>query len=226
MGVTARTILIGDVHGCLEELHDLLAILDPRRGDRIIMLGDLINRGPDSPGVVKFVHESGFECLRGNHEDDYLRHPDREPYLKLRQQIGEQAHDWIGALPLWIEEENFLAVHAGLQPGRHPSDTEPRILLNIRTWDGTGQKLKEPNNPPWYDFYQGTRPVFYGHWAQAGLTIRENTLGLDSGCVYGRKLSAYILEEGRVVQVPARARHYIPPALRREDGAAPPDIRS
>ncbi|HNL01940.1 MAG TPA: metallophosphoesterase, partial [Leptospiraceae bacterium] len=65
MGV--RTIFIGDVHGCVDELKEMIGILGPTREDRIILLGDLINRGPDSPGVVRFVFENGFESLMGNH---------------------------------------------------------------------------------------------------------------------------------------------------------------
>ena len=220
MGMNERTILIGDVHGCLEELRTLVELIRPRPSDRVLFLGDLINRGPDSAGVVRFVHDAGFECLLGNHEDDYAAEPEREPYLRLRGAIGEKRHDWLVSLPLYVDEPTFLAVHAGLEPGRSPADTSQRILVNIRTWDGVGQDLKDPDNPAWYTFYHEERPVFYGHWARAGLNIRDRTLGLDSGCVYGRRLSAYILQERHVVSVPARARYYIPPSLRSRTGAS------
>lgn len=212
--MSSRTILIGDVHGCAEELLTLVELLRPRPSDRVILLGDLINRGPDSAAVVRFVHDAGFECLMGNHEDDYLSRGADPEYEKLRAAIGEERHGWLDRLPLYIEDDRFLAVHAGLQPGLSPAETARRILVNIRTWDGAGAKLKEPRNPPWYSFYEGDRPVFYGHWARAGLNIRHRTFGLDSGCVYGRRLSAYVLEEQHVISVPARARYYIPPSLR------------
>ncbi len=211
----SRTILVGDVHGCAEELRALLELIRPRPGDRLILLGDLINRGPDSAGVVRLVHDAGFECILGNHEEDYLLRGHEPHYRTLRAEIGERRHEWVANLPLFIDEPEFLAVHAGLEPGRPPRESKARILVHIRTWDGAGRQLKDPDNPPWYDFYSGERPVFYGHWARAGLNVRRTTVGLDSGCVYGRRLSAYILEEGHVVSVPARARYYVPPSLRR-----------
>ena len=216
--MTQRTILIGDVHGCAEELRALVELLRPRPSDRVILLGDLINRGPDSAAVVRFVHDSGFECLTGNHEDDYDRRPHDPAYRLLREAIGEDRHEWLTTLPLFLDEPGFIAVHAGLEPGRLPAETSREILVNIRTWDGRGADLRDPGNPPWYFFYTSERPVFYGHWARAGLNIRARTLGLDSGCVYGRRLSAYLLEERHVVSVPARARYYVPPSLRKQAG--------
>ena len=218
-----RTIFVGDVHGCREELELMIKRLKVRSSDRIIMLGDLINRGPDPVGVVRFVYEQGFESLMGNHEDEYLRHfHGMEPYITLHRQLGPELHDWLSRRPLYIETDDFIAVHAGLEPHKHPSESARRILLTIRTWDGQGVNLKEAENPPWYDFYQDSKPVFYGHWARKGLNIRSNTYGLDSGCVYGRALSAYILETHTLVQVPALRTHYIPPSLRTRQTSSHP----
>ena len=200
-----RTIFIGDVHGCIDELKEMIHTIRPDSGDRIIMLGDLINRGPDSASVVKFVYESGFECLLGNHEAEYLKyHQTVEKYRNLHKEIGDSLHEWISKRPLFIEDEHFIAVHAGLVPNEHPSRSKKEILLNIRTWDNLGQNIKNPDNPPWYDFYTNDKPVFYGHWARMGLNVRHNTVGLDSGCVYGRGLTACILETREILQVKSR----------------------
>ena len=210
-----RTIFIGDVHGCLHEAREMIKLLKIRPLDRVIFLGDLINRGPDPAGVVHFVMENDFDCLMGNHEDEYLHEYTREDkYALLFESLGREAHAWLKRRPLFIETDRFLAVHAGVQPGKHPSQTRRGILLNIRTWDGSGRDIRSPENPPWYDFYSNSKPVFYGHWARRGLTLRENTFGLDSGCVYGRALSAYILEERKLVQLPAARQYYVPPDLR------------
>ncbi|MCB1168971.1 MAG: metallophosphoesterase [Leptospiraceae bacterium] len=219
----SRTIFVGDVHGCREELEIMIERLNVTSSDRIIMLGDLINRGPDPVGVVRFVYERGFESLMGNHEDEYLRHfQGMEPYKSLRRELGSELHEWLTRRPLFIDSDDFIAVHAGLEPHKHPSESARRILLTIRTWDGQGVNLKEAENPPWYDFYQDSKPVFYGHWARKGLNIRSNTYGLDSGCVYGRALSAYILETHTLVQVPALRTHYIPPSLRTRQTSSHP----
>ena len=214
--IPSRTIFVGDVHGCVDELRSLIACLHLSPNDRVIMLGDLINRGPDPASVVEFVAGHDFECLLGNHELDYLQEVEHsERYQRLRERLGEELHRWILALPSYIEDDRFIAVHAGLEPGKHPADSTRRVLANIRTWDGSGQELSNPAYPPWYSFYTGRRPVFYGHWARRGLNIRQRTFGLDSGCVYGRCLSAYILESGELVQVPAARQYYVPPSLRK-----------
>lgn len=200
-----RTILIGDVHGCLEELRRLVDLLQIQKGDRVILLGDLINRGPHPAKTVRYVHDSNFECLMGNHEMDYIRHfRTNSRYMKLKKELGRRLHDWILARPLYIESDRFLAVHAGLVPGLHPKDSPPDMILNIRTWDGTGKDLKSPDNPPWHNYYRGDKTVFYGHWARQGLMVGSHSIGLDTGCVYGSFLSAWILETGELFQVKAK----------------------
>ena len=71
-----RLIIVGDVHGCLEELQELLVKCDydQSRGDRVILLGDLVNKGPFSAETVKFAREKGFLSVRGNHDDFALCH--------------------------------------------------------------------------------------------------------------------------------------------------------
>lgn len=212
----SRTIFIGDVHGCAHELRLMLERLAPGPRDRVILLGDLINRGPDSAGAIAIAAEHNLECLRGNHDHEFLKDPEaNQTSSALYRALGPELFEWLSARPLYIEDDAFLAVHAGLQPGRHPGDTAARILMNIRTWDGLGEDLNSPDNPPWYEFYTGERPVFYGHWARRGLNLRASTLGLDSGCVYGRALSAYVLERKQLVQIPAARTYYVPPSLRR-----------
>lgn len=208
-----RTIFIGDVHGCLRELKELVDKLKITKKDRVILLGDLINRGPDPVGVVKFVYENQFECLMGNHEYEYLQNYDKEDtYIQLHSLLGEELHNWIQNRPFWIEEKNFLAVHAGIHPELPIESTKPYILLSIRTING--KYLSSSDGIPWYEFYKNEKPIIYGHWAKKGLTIRNNTIGLDSGCVYGKFLTAFILEEKRIVQIPAKEVYYIPPSLR------------
>ena len=197
-----RTIFIGDVHGCLHELQKMIDLLQPKKKDHVILLGDMINRGPEPAGVVEFVKGKKFSCVLGNHEEHYLQNwKKKDQYKILREKIGFRLHSWLKKLPLYIQKKNFIAVHAGLQPNTKISKGKSKVLLNIRTWDGKGDNLSHPANPPWYDFYTGECPVFYGHWASQGLCIRKNTFGLDSGCVYGGELSAYILEEKQLVQV-------------------------
>lgn len=194
----SRTIFIGDVHGCYEELILLIGKLKPEKSDRVIFVGDLINKGPRPVDVVDFVAENRFTSLMGNHEDHYARlHQNHPKYIALRRSLSDFSHQWILNLPLFLEEKNFIAVHAGFDPRLSLAKNSRETLLTVRGIDEGGVKI------PWYQFYQGTKPVVYGHWAKQGLMRYQNTVGLDSGCVYGGSLSAYILESNEIVQVPA-----------------------
>lgn len=196
----ARTIFIGDVHGCDRELGRLLEALDPAKSDRIILLGDVVNKGPDSVGVVSRILRSNYECLLGNHEWGLLQGKGKgNRFKKLAKELGPIGMAWVSARPLYIEEPGFIAVHAGFRPGLPLSEQKDVDLLTLRTMkSGKGRGVL-----PWHAFYRGRKPVCYGHWAVQGHHRTENTIGLDSGCVYGGKLSGWILEEDRLVQVAA-----------------------
>ncbi len=207
----SRTIIIGDVHGCAAELQNLMGavIFDPAT-DHLIFVGDLINKGPDSLAVLDYCRNTGATAVVGNHELSLLRHqhtasPDSWQG-KLLAQMGPRRQDyleWIASWPAFLESDQFIVVHGGLVPGRAPADTPREWLANIRTWDGVGSNLNQAGDPPWYEQYTGRKLIVYGHWAVQGLTIRDHTIGLDSGCCYGRKLSALILPDRRIVQVSA-----------------------
>jgi hypothetical protein len=207
-----RTLIIGDVHGCLAELHALLSELraDPA-SDRIIFIGDLINKGPDSLGVYRLFKALGAEAILGNHELRLLLEADhprqRRPlYDRMRDEFGDlfpSLLDDIARWPLFIETEEFIVVHAGLLPNRNPHACSAEQLTNIRTWDGVGINLQDRANPPWYMFYEGRKKVVFGHWAALGGIHMPKVIGIDTGCVYGRSLTALVLPEERLVQVRA-----------------------
>ena len=209
----ARTLIIGDVHGCSQELDQLLDKLqpDPER-DRIVFIGDLINKGPDSRGVIERFHQLGARSILGNHEHRLLQqanikgHKSRS-FRHLVRSLDSAFLPFVKEIeswPLYIEEDGVLIVHGGLVPGQHPSETPTETLVNIRTWDGKGENLQNPKNPPWVDLYTDDQLVVFGHWAALGGIVRDNVIGLDTGCVYGKKLSALSLPERKIVSVKAR----------------------
>jgi bis(5'-nucleosyl)-tetraphosphatase (symmetrical) len=208
-----RTIIVGDVHGCLEELEALLSKVDHRCGkDRLIFVGDLINKGPHSLQVLEKVRSMSAEVVMGNHEWKFLQYLKKnsspsEGFFQLKRQMGEQLlfwQEWLSRLPAFIEADQFLVVHGGLVPHQHPSETPISILCRIRTWDGEGKDLNNPSNPSWYELYRLPKLVVFGHWAKRGLVIRKNVMGLDTGCVYGNQLTAVVLPEKTLFQVPAK----------------------
>jgi hypothetical protein len=85
----------------------------------------------------------------------------------------------------------------------------PRILTQIRTWDGEGKNLNRAGDPAWFECVTPDRIVVFGHWAQRGLIDLPGFKGLDTGCVYGGKLTGWCPEEDRFLQVEA-ARQYAP----------------
>ena len=208
-----RTIIIGDVHGCARELEKLVHRLDidPHR-DRVIFIGDLINKGPDSRGAFDVYKQLRAQCLMGNHEFALLKHVDGEwnwsrNALRLQKEFGRHFDELIDTIRTWpgyIETEGLLAVHAGVRPDLPVSETPMADLVNIRTWDGVGTDLQNPHNPPWFEFYQDPRLVVFGHWASLEGVRRDNVIGLDTGCVYGKTLSALVLPEQEIVSVNAK----------------------
>ncbi len=217
-----RTIIVGDVHGCFEELQSLMHQVDYQpQTDRLIFVGDLINKGPDSRKVLEWVMSVKAEVILGNHEWEFLKYVEapsqtQKDFSEVIAQLGDQQEHWVSWIrtwPLFVEDFDFLVVHAGLAPHRHPAQTEPHILLNIRTWDGIGTHLNNPANPPWYELYEESRLVLFGHWATNGLVIRPNVIGLDTGCVYGIVLTAVTLPDRKIYQVPAKHTYATPTPL-------------
>ncbi|HZI14609.1 MAG TPA: metallophosphoesterase [Myxococcus sp.] len=211
-----RTLFIGDVHGCAEELDALLAECGWKPGERVVLVGDLVAKGPDSAGVVRRAREHGFLAVRGNHDEHVLRwHFGRSPFGKKLKPEHQQVLDtlapgdwpWLESQPLYLRfpELNVLAVHAGLVPGVPLEAQKPEDLTNLRSIaeDGTPSK-KVDGGAPWASRWKGPELVIFGHDALRGLQRHPHALGLDSGCVYGGRLTAYVLPEGRLVSVPAK----------------------
>ncbi len=208
-----RTLIIGDVHGCHKELKKLLKKVkaDPEK-DKILFIGDLINKGPDSRKVWELYKAYNGTCIMGNHELSLLElaqgklHKHSKYFDALRKNFGSKFDEFVADVsqfPLWYEDHELMLVHGGLVPGLHPDQTDPWHLVTIRTWDGEGHDLKSESNPPWFDLYEGDDLVVFGHWAALGGLDRPKVIGLDTGCVYGGELTCLILPERKLVKVSA-----------------------
>lgn len=202
-----RTIVIGDVHGCWDELQDLLRAVKAGPEDRLISVGDLICKGPRSRRVIEWaMAQKNVECVLGNHELRFLNCrrrgviPNVKPYdLEVYQEFGagyEEAMRYIARWPLTVSGPGFLVVHAGFDP-REGLEWQSDVQLT------TMRKLKDTQQP-WYEQYRESPLVVFGHWAKPEAVVRKNAIGLDTGCVYGGSLTALILPERRLVSVPAR----------------------
>jgi len=210
--MTQRTLIIGDVHGCINELKSLVSKLnyDPKTDD-MIFVGDLINRGPDSLGVWRYYQELGARSVLGNHElhlirDDQGIEVHKKWISHFKHQFGDAYPEYLADIkswPLYIETEDYLVVHGGLLPGEHPRNSDPLQLTSIRTYSPETGLQQSETSQPWFDYYDEKKLVVFGHWAKLCGVKRPNVIGLDTGCVYGKKLTALILPQVELVSVKA-----------------------
>jgi bis(5'-nucleosyl)-tetraphosphatase (symmetrical) len=228
----SRRIFVGDVQGCRAELERLLEAVrfDPAH-DQLQPVGDLVNRGPDSLGTLRLVRSLGAGGVLGNHDvhllrvgcgrralrpsdtfDDVLEAPDGDVLLK-----------WLADRPFFRDLGDVWLVHAGLHPrwedpaavlaGCDPIDPGDNCDFAIRVRhcapDGERPKHDDPPPPapfaPWFEHWRGrgAPTIVFGHWAMRGLVREPGLCGLDTGCVWGGRLTAWIAEEDRLVHVPA-----------------------
>lgn len=218
--VKGRTLVIGDVHGCARELETLIRRFQPTAEDRLIALGDLINRGPDNPGVLQLVRQYAIEPLLGNHERRLLKAwQARNPaYLKGRDTVSLDSFDaqtwqWIAGWPHLIRVPSLesMMVHGGFLPATPWRQQDPATVTSVQVIDSKGSPAKQadvPEGTPWGETWKGPEHVFYGHTPRPKPLFHPFATGLDTGCVYGYQLSALSLPERRILQVKAR-RAYI-----------------
>jgi hypothetical protein len=216
-----RTVIVGDVHGCLDELLALVGRCGDPRSTRYVLVGDLVAKGPDSSGVVAWARASKIDAVLGNHDAAVLRvrDPDVDPppkahHVAVAETMSDDELAWLDARPLWLAVDgtaraSHLVVHGGLVPGVALEEQQRKHLLNLRSITDDGEPSKKIEGSPWGSLWKGPPHVVFGHDAIRGLQQHPWATGLDTGCVYGGKLTALVLPEGELVSVPAR-RAYTP----------------
>lgn len=240
-----RTIVVGDVHGCLDEFRTLVERVGYRHGtDRLIVAGDLCDRGYDSAGVVRYAMEIGAEAVQGNHEAKLLRrskhmlkasvnpnyrnpmYPDADQERTISQ-LGDIEIAWLEGLPYYIElpEHNALVVHAGFAPGVPLHRQNKETMTMVRYIHPETRRMMPLEMPGfrqpahsvfWAELWDGSHDVIFGHNVVGRKDIRvwkgiggASCHGIDTGCVFGGRLTAMILTgtDREVVQINA-AREY------------------
>jgi hypothetical protein len=207
----SHTLIIGDVHGCLEELDELLAKAGVTSSDSVIFVGDLIGRGPDSIRVLDRVLQLNARAVQGNHERQLLQLMDtgtssvpplvHESRLRLLERLEPRHLQWLRGLPLYLDltEHAIWVVHAGLVPGKPLAEQDPWVLTHVRSFDSQGRPSAQLGDESWAVAYAGPAHVVFGHSAQRGIQLHEFATGLDSGCVYGGSLTGLLLHEDQRV---------------------------
>ena len=240
--------LIGDVHGCLDELKDLLARLDyvlteatdpdgrptfavtPPEGRKAVFVGDLVDRGPDSPGVLRLIMrmvEAGTAlCVRGNHDDKLLRklrgrevnisHGLAETLTQLATEpdgFVERVKGFLDRLPTHyvLDGGRLVVAHAGLK-----EKLQGRVSERVRAFCLYGETTGEsdefglPVRLNWALDYRGRATVVYGHTPTVRPEWLNRTMCIDTGCVFGGELTALRYPGSELVSVPARREYAVP----------------
>jgi serine/threonine protein phosphatase 1 len=218
--MTGRLIAVGDIHGCPHEFEELLRQINPVAGDRVVILGDLVNRGPDSPAVLALARAVGALALLGNHEARLLRYRSsgdrkmlKDGDLQTAEALGPADWAYLESMRLTYEEPdlNTVFVHGGFLPSEPWQRQGAEVVTRIQVIDKDGRPRKRaesPDSPAWADLWSGPPFVVYGHTPRPEIYKLKWSMGIDTGCVIGGALSAYILPERRVIQVKARQRYF------------------
>ena len=218
-----RLFAIGDVHGCARELSALLEKLRPAAEDTVVFLGDYIDRGPDSKGVVDLILDLKKRCqvvaLKGNHEAmllDFLDHPDTQGAGMFvlnggsttlasytveggSYQIPDEHLEFFRTLKICYQTESHFFVHAGLP-------LTPIAKLNMRDPELQMQMvwMRQPflSTP-----FKWEKIIVHGHTPTAKVENLPNRINLDTGCVYGNSLTA--------LELPANVFHSVEKGVKR-----------
>ncbi|KAE9979595.1 hypothetical protein EG328_000762 [Venturia inaequalis] len=242
-----RLIVVGDVHGCKDELSKLLDKVKFVKGkDHLILAGDMIAKGPDSRGVIDMAMDLGADAARGNWEDrTLLAHdslvakvhplpgPQEDPNTKedfldeesfshgdykdraMAKELDKKHIEWLQKCPVILKVggiagfnggSEIVVVHAGLAPGIDLDRQDPFLVMNMRSIDVmTRVPSEDRNGEPWeklWNHHQShTHPaaqrqtVIYGHDSKTGLNMNKYSKGLDSGCVKGGELTAFVVDQ-------------------------------
>jgi diadenosine tetraphosphatase ApaH/serine/threonine PP2A family protein phosphatase len=210
----ARTIVVGDIHGCFDELTDLLELLKPRRDDRLISVGDLITKGPKNREVLDLlISDARWSSVVGNHDRKIRQKLRGEPVRLNKEQravLKELQFNlpkyaaFLRSLPFTIDLGSYLVVHAGIRPGVSLDKQMASDMTEIRTM---GADPSRRRGVPWYSVYRGPQTILFGHWPAKEPRRASHAIGLDTGCVYGGGLTAFVIESEEFVSVRARQKY-------------------
>lgn len=216
-----KTLIVGDIHGCWDELQALLDLAALGSDDRIISVGDLVDRGPQSPRVLRFFRDTpNASAIMGNHERKHIRADLGETNLAQSQRIaimqfGDEypaALDYMRSLPVYLELPEADLVHGFFEPGVPLAQQRDTVMVGATSG---ASYLLERFDQPWYTLYDGDKPLVVGHRNYLGLTLpllypsgAPRVYALDTSCVYGGALTGLLLPEFRPIRVLSRANYW------------------
>ena len=225
-----RVFVVGDVHGCHDELLSLLEQADALVPDvQVIFVGDLVNKGPKNVECVELARRIGAFAVRGNHDEVVLSAvaksreqggavPQRMAWLS---ELGPENERWLLELPYTIHIPwlNALFVHAGLVPDVPLAQQKLDNMIHMRNlvWDEVSASFtgtsSTASGEAWATVWKGPLHVYFGHDARRRLQTERHATGLDTGCVYGGSITGMYLngdQEGKMYSVKAKEMYRVP----------------
>jgi serine/threonine protein phosphatase 1 len=206
------TLIIGDIHGCYDELQMLLDKSGISDDETIIALGDLFDRGPYPEKVFEFF-DSHLNALsiRGNHEQHHLNGMLPAAQRITRRRFGENYRNALGymaMLPLTMKLRDAFLVHGLFESEIKVKKQKRGVLLGFGSQE---RRLAEKYEFPWYEYYDKKKPLIVGHRDYSGVMqpfiIEGRFYAIDTRCVFGGSLTAIKLPEWKIISVPARANY-------------------
>lgn len=210
--MNSRLIIYGDLHGCLDELCELRENLGTTPEDIEVCVGDVVSKGPYSQELLHYLKEHNIRSVIGNHEEKLLRYCTHELKKEKNQVILTRSQkevyekmeardfDQMAEFPLYIREDNITILHGGILPtmslGKLGKRDQEKII-HLRWVDAKGHfvALDDEKNRAhfWTEKYDGREGfIVYGHQPWEEPRIDEYAAGIDTGCVYGNRLTAAV----------------------------------
>ncbi|OQX74930.1 MAG: hypothetical protein B6D59_00620 [Campylobacteraceae bacterium 4484_4] len=233
-----RLIIYGDIHGCLDEFRELRHLIDPRKEDIEVSVGDILNKGPYSLQTLRYIREHKILTVMGNNEEKMIKYyrkfqnGDETLFEKITENEKEtllgmraEEYEFLTALPYFLKFSNLTVVHGGIPNDldlSKPLTKEAKKALTLyrfldRNYNMIPYADFEHRFVFWSDIYDGHEGfVVFGHHPFEQPKISPHAIGIDTGCVYGGALTAIIFEINdevllksyRFEQVPAKKQYW------------------
>lgn len=207
-----RTVIIGDIHGCFDELVELVEKAGVGADDLLVSVGDLVDRGPRPREVVEFFRgRPNSVVVMGNHERKHVRgifsYAQEITRLQAGAGYGEMV-EWMAGLPYYFENKHVRVVHAAMVPGVAPAEQRAEILCGSTRGERELRELFPEGY--WHEHYTDDKPVVFGHHVTGDepLVRDGRVFGLDTGACHGGYLTAISLPDFTFHSVRAHADHW------------------
>ncbi|MCU0439996.1 MAG: metallophosphoesterase [Raineya sp.] len=204
----SRTFVVGDIHGCFDELMELLENLALKPNDLLISVGDIVDKGNKSLEVYQFFkNRPNSVVLMGNHERKHLNQIFSYSQEIVKLQFGEEYQDflkWLQTLPYYYETPDAIIVHAAFEQGKSLQEQREDVLCGATAGERYLETLY-PENTYWNDYYTDNKPIIYGHHVVGDSPkIKNNTYGIDTGCCHEGFLTIIELPDFKIHQLKAK----------------------